>query len=326
MASNGNYGSCSNLKLSGGIIDPNQYQVAFGIVGLVYVDGLTIDGVTVKHNLPSGHADWALAIGGRNGLVTRCQILDGDETFEDGIHLIHGQDWRISDNYVESGDDAIALGPSFTDPRLQAHPDPIRRVTVTNNVVNAQKAYGLSIFAESGATGTSWEVTDVTVQGLVGQAGVLANGGIRVIDQNLSAAGTSQVRRIKIRGVTLAVGSTAHDDVGDPVGVLLSSVSDVEVHGVALTITDKTAASTGFIGCEIANSEDVTVNRLSCRALGKRYGVTVGSSFRVKIENCYLRSTSASSEAGIWFSQVRDMRITGRKPKAGAGLIVPTTA
>lgn len=300
-----NYGACSNLVLTGGIIDPNAHQTGNGIVGLAYVEGLVIDGMTVLHTQPSNFADWAFQIGGRKGCrVTNCRVIGGQYLFQDGIHVIHGQDWLIANNYVESGDDAIVLGGLQADARLVAHPDSIRRVTVTNNVVNSQKGYGFRVFVDSGSTGTNWEVTDVTVQGLVGQAGVLRNGGINISDTNGSGAGTSQVKRVKVRGVELAVGSSSHDDVGDPEGILIASVSDVSIYDVSMTLTSASSPTTGFQFCSVANSEDVTLERLACDALGKRYGIAVSASNRVDIVRPKLRCTSASTNGQIFLSGV----------------------
>lgn len=305
-----NYGQCSGIVLTGGVIDPNNHQTGNGIVGLCYVDGFTIDGMTVIHNQPVGQKDWAFAIGGRKGRITNCRVLNGAALFEDGIHLIHGQDWIIAHNYVESGDDAIVLGPLQSDARLVAHPDPIRRVTITDNVVNAQKAYGFRIFVDSGSTGANWEITDVTVQGLVGQAGVLRNGGINISDTNGTGAGTSQIKRIKVRGVSLAVGSSSHDDVGDPEGILISSASDVSISDVAMSVTSASSPTTGFQLCTITNSEDVAIDRLTCDALGKRYGIATTSSNRVKLSRSRLRCTSGSTSGQLYVSNVRDIRIT----------------
>ena len=306
MAANGNYGNSADIRITGGTVDANGFTTGNGIVGFVYADKISLEGVTVLHN--AANADWAFQLGGRKGLVTRCRVLGGSITFQDGIHIVHGTDWRIDDNHVESGDDAIALGATFTDPRLQANPESIRRVTVTNNVVNSQKAYGLSIFAQAGTSGSSWEVTDVTVQGLVGQAGVLANGGIRITDLNNSAAGTSQVKRITVRGVNLAVGSATYDDV-NPLAVIINSALGVSLSDVVLQITDKTGATTGFIAINIASSQDIAVDRFYCDALGKRYGFSIGSSNRVKVARAHLRHTAASANAGFWLSQVRDFWI-----------------
>lgn len=227
------YGTYSNIKITGGHFD-GASKTGVGIMfRLLYVDGLEIDGVTIENYVSAG---WAFGLGGINGSVTNCRIKNGVDQFQDGIHIVHGTDWRVVGNDVASGDDAIALGGEPSDPYLSADPESIRRITIGANVVNSARAAGFKCYVQSGATGTDWQVTDVTVNGLVGRAGTLRNYGIAILDNNLGTAGTSQIKRITVNGASLDVGSSSHDN-NDPQGIKILSASDVTFDNLAMQIT-----------------------------------------------------------------------------------------
>jgi polygalacturonase len=277
------YGNYSDFSIIGGEFDPNGYSTYSTILRLIYTENLVLDGVRVNHNLPSGHESWAFGIGGRNFLLTNCKVFDGDAVYEDGIHVMHGQGGRIVKPYIESGDDALAFGGEPSDTVLAADPDPVRNITVTAPVVKSQRAHALRCYVQSGQTGRDWEVTDITVDGMVGSAGILRNGGISIEDNNAGAPGTTQIRRIKVRGFNLDVGSKGHDDVGTPVGINVLSASDVEIDGT-MRIAEKESASTGMRLGVIQTSEIVGF-KVKCPALATPIGVAITSSNGVRVKH-----------------------------------------
>src|SRR5574343_1251365 len=143
------YGNYDDFAIVGGEFDPNGYSTASQIFRLIYTNRLVLDGVTIRHNLPTGHKSWAFGIGGRDFLLSNCRVLDGDEVYEDGIHIMHGQNGRIVAPHIESGDDALAFGGEPTDTILAADPDPIRNITVTAPYVKAQRAHAVRCYAQS---------------------------------------------------------------------------------------------------------------------------------------------------------------------------------
>jgi hypothetical protein len=301
------YGTVTHQKITGGIFDPNGFGSSGNgnIVQLLYCDDIELDGVTVLHNGPGGDEAWAMMLGGRNGRVTNCQVIGGDAVFEDGIHLVHGQDWRISDNYVESGDDAIVCGGEAAAPA-----DPIRRVVIANNAVKAEKGYALSLYVQNGLTGANRELTDIEVVNLTGRAGITRNGGMRIVDLNNSTYGAEQIKHVDVSQVSLEVGSTTHDDVGSPTGIQITSAADVKVEA-KVAITDKTGAATGFQLCDVLLGSDVTLDRLRCDALQKRFGVAFEGTLRGTLRNSTLKG--GSTVGPVWMSAARDVRLVGNK-------------
>jgi hypothetical protein len=144
----------------------------------------------------------------------------------------------------------------------------------------------------SGATGADYEISDINVSGISGKTGVTRNGGIVVYDLNGSAAGTSQIQRVNISNVSLDVGSTTHDET-QPYGVWLSSVKNVSLSNIAIKLTDKTAAATGFVLVYAVNCENIALNEIRCDALARRSGISVTDSNNVRIAGGKLVATTA---------------------------------
>jgi hypothetical protein len=252
------YGRCDDFSIIGGTLDPNGFNVG-PAMRLFYTRNLRLQDVTVLHNM--GTANWALALGGRNGKIKGLKILGGNALLEDGVHISHGSYWSLSDYYIESGDDAIALNGDFTDPALLRDPEAIRHVTVGAGEVRAQRGAAFAAFVNNGATGRDWEVTDYRVTGLVGRAGILRNGGLKLRDDNNGAVGTSQVRRGGVQA-KLEIGSTNHDESG-AVGAYLQSLAGIDLDA-ELTITQKAAPSTPYVVWRALDCDDVTLRR-GCR-------------------------------------------------------------
>ncbi len=290
------YGSFRNAGLVGGEIDPNGHAVRAGVRAL-WTENFTIDGTTVLHNRALGAEDWAFQVGGRDMLAKNPRVVGGSRVFEDGFHFMHGQGLRLVDPDIESGDDAVVLGGEPVDTYLGASPDPIRDITIGNCQVRARRAYGLSIYVQAGATGRDWEVTNVSVDAIVGSAGTLRNGGVRIIDNNGGAAGTSQIRGVTIGRVDLEVGSKGHDDAGADTqsALLLSSVRDITIGAFRFGATDGAAAATGLQGAYINKCDNVALDRLMNRSASSlaRYLLRVRSSSRVTVEKHRLTAGAA---------------------------------
>jgi hypothetical protein len=297
------YGTYSNIKITGGYLDPNGKLCPDSLVRLLYVDRLHIEGVTV---LDAPSANWTFALGGRNGRVVNNTLLGGTELFEDGIHLLHGQYWEISGNHVESGDDAIALGCT-ADSYVEADPDPIRYVTGFGNTVKSNKANALRIYTHLGHTGTNWEITDVAFDGLTGTAGTTRNGGVLFDDNNGGVAGTSQHKRISLTGLQLKVGGTSHDDT-NPVGVWISSGMDIKISG-NVEVTDGAGAANGFRVWQVDNSQDVDLSGLNCGAIQKNGGGSVTDSTRVHYNSSKLIGSAVQAQSMIVLNNATDFRM-----------------
>ncbi len=297
------YGTYSNIKITGGYLDGNGKTATAQMTRLLYIDGLELDGITVTSYCPGA---WAFLVGGRNGIVRNCKTQGVDALFEDGIHLFHGQYWRIIGNDLASGDDAIAIGGEISDAFLAADPDSIRYVTVQGNTVEAEKGAALKITVPNTATGTNWEVSDIVVDGLTGKSGITRNGGIVVEDLNGSAAGTSQIRRVSIKNAAIDVGSTTHDETNS-YGMRIASVIDVSVDAT-LKCTEKSAASTGFDIVIVRNSEDVKL-RVRYHEQQTRFAFDVRDSNRVTLNECRGKQQSGTAQPVMFFDDLTDFKV-----------------
>ncbi|HMH31192.1 MAG TPA: hypothetical protein VK534_01815 [Methylomirabilota bacterium] len=232
------YGNGQDIRITGGEFDPNGKTCVSGIIGMKYTERMVLEHMTVLHNLPAGNADWAFSVGGRAGAVTDCKVLGGNDLFEDGIHIFHGQGWTIKGCYVESGDDAYPVGQETGSIFMKTDPDPISNITLVGNVAKSEKGYALKVYNSpfSSSTITSvntgpdpnYAVTNVEVDGLTGTAGRSRNGGISIIDQNTQAPGQHLISRIGARGIDLSLGSASHDGVS-AYGVIVESATDVKI-------------------------------------------------------------------------------------------------
>lgn len=273
------YGNYRNAGIVGGELDPNGKAVGCNIRAL-WTEDFLLDGVTVLHNRKVGDETWAFCVGGHRMLAKNVRVLGGAKLFEDGFHYCHGNGLRLESPYIESGDDAIALGYEPTDASFAASPDPLRNVLVTDAQVRAMRAFALKLYVQSGATGRDWEVTDVSVQGLSGQSGVLRNGGIWMEDYNAGLSPANQIKRVKVSGVSLDIGSKAHDDF-QAIGVRIGSCSDVDVDA-SIQMTEAEDAVSGHELSQVDNSEDISL-RLRCPLMGLRAGLRVINSNRVTL-------------------------------------------
>jgi hypothetical protein len=302
------YGTYRNIKITGGTFTANGFAVSAHIINLVYCEDLEMTGVKVIHD-PAALI-WAFHLGGRRLTLTDLQVRGGTEVFQDGLHILHGQDITINGGHFASGDDAIALGGEPTDVYLAADPDPIRRVTISGVSVESAKAHGLRLYVQATANGPLWEVTDVAVSGLVGRAGIGRNGGVAITGHLSSTDGDFMVKRITLDAVTLDVGSTAHDGTNS-YGLYAQTVSGLSVSDLRMQITEGSAAVAGFDFIVLRDSQDVLLTRPYHRkALPRRYGIDVRTCARVTVESPSLRG-GAATIAPINFRDVPDAKVLG---------------
>lgn len=280
------YGTYKNMKVTGGSFFPNGKTCPANIVNLIYCEDLEVSGLTVNHD--AACLNWGIQVGGRRLTLSDNQVRNGTALFQDGLHIAHGQDITVHGGHYASGDDAIAIGGQPEDVYLTADPDPVRDVTVNGVSVDAAKGHALRVYSEVGANGPLWEVTDVTVNGIVGRAGVSRNGGIGILSHLDPANGRHMVRGIDVTGIKLDVGSIAHDDV-NPYGAYVQSAQDVTLAGT-MTLTEGAGATLGFDLVIVRTSEDVR-SQVRCKELGRRFGVDARDSKRVTVSKSLLRAS-----------------------------------
>jgi hypothetical protein len=125
-------------------------------------------------------------------------VLNGTQTFQDGVHLTHGDMISVVGGYIASGDDALAFGIDSTSATETWDDEALTNVTVTGTVVNSAKAtavkvyYGLNTATGMPFSGTyRGKIDGVTVRGVTGKAGQAVNGGVYVVDTTVLTFTTS---------------------------------------------------------------------------------------------------------------------------------------
>ena len=293
------YGANRNIGLFGGEVDPNGKAVG-AIVRALWTENLRLEGTRLIQNRKSGDENWAWQVGGRNMSARWVEVIGGAKVYEDGFHFMHGQGLRLVGANLESGDDAIAIGGETVEANLAAYPDPIRNVSIEACKVRSLRASALKVYVVSGATGRDWEVSDVTVNGITGESGVLRNGGIWIEDYNAGVPGTDalQIKRVKINGVSLKMGSPAHDDTQGQ-GLHIASASDVSVTDFTAQITEGVGAATGWDLAYVGNSEDVSISGMRCAALGTRSALHIVNSNRCSLTDSQVTMTSVTVQPPV---------------------------
>ncbi len=308
------YGSKDDIRLIGGEIDPNGKRVG-PIVRALYTNRFQVIGTRILHNLPEAYSNWALQLGGRNGLVSDVDIVGGQWEFSDGIHIYHGQHWRVDDCDVQSGDDMVAIGGEPGD-ALDVEPDPIRHVTVSNLTGRSNMAMAVKVYVPSGNTGRDWEVTDITVDNVNAHAAVTDNGAIRCKDYNDTAAGTSQIKRVRMSNLDLVAGSSFHRDQNLHQLIHCASVDDASFTHITGTMTDKASPTNGFDVVRIEKSRDVTVDKMVVNGQPKRYGFHATDSIRPKLRNSTIIGSSDSANP-VRLSSCTDFEVIGNHLEPG---------
>lgn len=252
------YGTYDDIKITGGFLDPDGKECHGTFVRMLWTRGLWIDGLEILDYAPPAAGNGlsgtiAMWLGGQNGYVNvRTRRRDyGEAIHNDGLHIVHGQGWRLYGD-IESGDDAVVLGGETT-ASLVAQPDPIRDV-VGQAVVDTTRGCAFKAYIPSGADPSDdWAVSDVDYT-VVGRSGTDRNGGVALIDLVPGAvAADERMRRITVRA-TLDVGSGDHDGT-NAYGVYLQAAKDCQVEGYM----DFTDGSSPFDLVHSRASEDVDV-------------------------------------------------------------------
>ena len=291
------YGHYQNFKISGGYLSANGKTAWGSLVRMLWMENLEIDGLEWLDYAPpaagSGFSgSWALNFGGRDVLVLAPRIRGGANVNDDGIHFVHGEDFRLVAPDVDSGDDMVAVGGINT-ASLVAEPDNIKRVTITGIDGTSQKGHALRVHVEAGL---SFTVDDVTVQGIAAQTGILRNAGIYIVDEDRPAIGSELISNITIDGMELEVGSTSHDEV-NAVGVRVESARNVRVNG-NVKMTDKTGASVGFRLAYVRDAKDLTLD-LRCAQLAKAIAIDAARTTRMKIRGKLEAGTTTTTPINL---------------------------
>lgn len=327
------YGNYSNIRIYGGKFDQNGKKCPAHILSLLYVDDMVLDGVTVRHDdggsALSGWRIWGMSIGGRNVRISNCAVLNGDEVFEDGIHVYHGQRIAIENCYCECGDDAFPLGSEPTDVGFAANPDPIEYITISNCVVKSNKGFALKAYIQPSSDPAVY-IRNVTVSNLTGTCGVNRSGGIWLNDNNAPLVGSSAINGITLSNISLQCGSLTHDETND-VGVFMDNVDDITIRDLRLTLTDASTVTgtAGFEGIQAINCTKVLIDGFVLDDVQNRFALTLNTCRDVTVSNSRIIGGTATDTIDVRdtlryvFSNCSITDIPDGK--SGIGLIVGTT-
>lgn len=174
------YGSARRMGLKNIILDSNNKNY-LAVMDYMNAEDLDIDNVTMIAGLWS--LNWTTRISGKRININNFKILGATRVFQDGLHILYGEDIRVTNGYVESGDDGVATGDDQVTANVYCDDQSlknfsVRNVTVVSTRGNGYKAYtpASKPFSALGYTKTG-KVYGGKVH-IIGKAGILRNGAI----------------------------------------------------------------------------------------------------------------------------------------------------
>lgn len=172
--------SIKNLKFS-------NLNLYFGVfLALYYVEDLIIDNVVFERTVQ----DWNTAILANNVTINNLSINQSDNAlvWEDGLHILGGKNYNISNCYLKTGDDCIALTP-LTNENLE-------NVNINNITVDSNKGFAIKIVNEF--TATSAVIKGINISNVSGKVGKTRNGSIAIYNNatayGVNPKGISEIR------------------------------------------------------------------------------------------------------------------------------------
>lgn len=192
------YGSNRNMQLKNIVLDLNNQNYTAGVCYL-NVEDFLMENVKVYGGTWS--IGWATRIAGKRIRIINCEIYSGSRVYQDGLHIMYGEDIVILGGYYTSGDDAIALGSDAVTSNVYQDDVMLRNVYVAGANVMAIRGSGLKVYTAavapfSGAPNNY--VNSGTVQGvtafLSGRSGLLRNNGVALV--NHASANNRNLDRI----------------------------------------------------------------------------------------------------------------------------------
>lgn len=258
----------SDIEIVGGNLGLTADRPTGNHLTFKRVSQLHVQDVWIGDTPPGGYMIWLY--NQTNALIRRCILNnpDTDHHLNDGIHVESGRNIIISECFVSTGDDAIALG------NLSA-PAALSNVVVANCAVYSAQARGVVVYTESAQS-----VSNVTVQSVVGA--VNAQGaGIEV--NNLFDTSQARVTDVAIVGCHVQAPITTAE-------ASFYNCSDCSVTATVLR--------SGLAGLYIDNASGIRA--VNCTIKGNTSGVLEanGSDFNL-VYGCDLRGNStATSGAG----------------------------
>lgn len=196
--SNGGYTNAAvpslvtNVTLSGfRLKTANGWFSSFGIAAFGadnwLFENLTIDTMT-NH--------WAITYWGNNIRTIGCVINNSGDIYQDGLHIIGGDQFTFNGNIVYSGDDSFAL----TIP-TRAVQD-ISNVTISGNIAKSSHAHAIRLAIENPSSTNL--IKNIVVTGMSGAAGLKKNALVRF--ESISTNITKGITNVLLSDIALDSG------------------------------------------------------------------------------------------------------------------------
>jgi len=306
LVSGSYYGTYKNIELNGGFFYGNGKTSPANLFSITFVENLKIKNITVSEYSPS---NFAFAIGGKNITIENISIYGGYDLFEDGIHILFGQNIVINNCYIESGDDSIALGRDTnytyadTDANMQ-----ISNVTISNINCKSQKANNVTLYSPSESTSISYSISNVTIVNLNGTGGIENNGNIYIGDKGIEtlALNNGRIKNVKISKCNFNCGSSTHGDT-NAIAVRVYGAEHISLDDIDFNLINNTGATNGLMLVNIYKSKYIYFNKIDCETINRRESFLIDTSENISISNSLLSQVSTATSTLMRIQNSKDI-------------------
>lgn len=240
------YGSARFMGLEDITLDSNNKDY-LAVMEYFNVENLLIKDVTLIAGLWS--LNWSTRIGGKNITIMNPKILGATRVFQDGLHILFGENIHVIGGYLESGDDGLAFGDDQITDSEYYDDQGLKNFSATGVTCLGTRGMGCKVYAPAVkpfASALGYTQTGRVSGGRIsftGRVGQLRNGGMAFLNH----AAPSDIVQTDIRDVTVMANVDIGTDgtgvysavpgvlVGSPTAVSLALEAVVSLNGHGLT-------------------------------------------------------------------------------------------
>jgi len=244
------YGSGRFMSLEDITLDSNNKDY-LAIAEYFNVENLLLKDVTMIAGLWS--LNWCTRIGGKNITIFNPRILGATRVFQDGLHVLFGENIHVLGGYIESGDDALAFGDDQITADEYYDDQGLKNFSVSGVSTLGTRGMGCKIYAPASkpfASALGYVNTGRVSGGRVsytGRVGMLRNGGMAFINHATpSASIQTDIRDVHIQG-DLEIGTDGTAVYSAVPGVLVGSPSAVSLDSAAVVTLNGHGLTTGQV-------------------------------------------------------------------------------
>jgi hypothetical protein len=168
---------------------------------------------------------WAFAIGGRDVRIVRPVVKNGTLIFQDGVHVLGGNNVSVESGWSEAGDDAYVVGSEGSD--IGQGELTAENIRFINCYSKATSAFAAKVYVND----ASRSIRNVVFSGLNGSAGLLRNGGIKIVDSTGTdtRTATAKIDGVTVTGTRLTVGSPSRTDTEGAKAITVQAARNVVI-------------------------------------------------------------------------------------------------